>query len=1302
MASYEAQIKVSAVISPAERALQKLSDQLDRLQKAAQKILRPAPLRLDTRGAERQIAGLQRQIAGISSVQTVRVRVIREVEDRYLGGSGSTSGGGAGGGGMGLALVGAAAGAGLASRRQRALPPAGASTAALAGLLSAETTRTLRGVQNYVETTGKTVEALAKSGDAVVSGGRRLVQAELQMRQLEMQLSKAGPARNIPTRVRDITPQQITSYQPNAYRFPAQRPSDNAFYDRWRYRQTDRGPGSFFMGTQPARTNGLGRQLSEFHIARESGKGSLTELQAELQKFFLTAEKGVITFSGLTPRLNKIYQRQLEAMKLPYQADAATGFRMQLPLRSQLTTARSAGPFVPPMSGPMAPRTLAQRYQAGSIGFLGSRAGGGGAGGAGGGGGRPPATPPAGPGGRDPSTSFTRQRSAAEGLSGELGRLALAYLSVDTAVRAVTSTLQQGIAYDTATAKLKNLSAGFGETSEVMALTEVSASRFGQGITETSDQMAQLYGRLRPLGLSLTEIESVFTGFNTAARLSGSTAAESAGALLQLTQALGSGALRGAELNSVLEQAPLVAQAIAREMNQPIGALKKLAEEGALTSDIVVRALAKIGAEGGPKLAASLDTSAQKVKNLQNAFERLQIALSKLALPALLQTLEGITGQLDKGAKFATNLGDAWYYVASQLAPVVALYERLSNNPLARAAQAAGGFMLQNTGPGIGLRALGILNNDVPNAVGGLAQQGRDARQRNFIGPATPGWYGPAPRNVPTTPLQQRLGVDPGGSGTKESKAVEEAVRRGVIGGMTGGGQSDASRGRSTGPHLHAQLVRGNNLESLVDAALDFGGGRTASSFGLGRGAAAHGYPGRDYYTPQGSPFTLRAGWQAQDLGIQGALGRGMRVSGPGGVFELGHLQGVKTGDMNGKGAAGDLLDAQQDALNAAIEFQAKQQEQLATSKALLAVAQQDLLIAQTRDPLKRAELEGEKVQLEIKQRYAELLTNAISAEETLNLQLAERAELERAATEAMGAYIKALYEALGVAELLSSEVEKFGPKAFGGPTIPEGVNPYDPKMPNLNPGSGSGDREKAQGEYDRVKTELEKLNDPVNQITNGAEAIGTAFGTAFKDVASGAKSAQQALADAFQGIANHFLDMASQMIAKYIEMQVIGLAMNFLSSAATGAAGAGGFTFGGGGSGSSMFMPGAPTFFAEGGLVTGPTKAIIGEAGPEAVIPLEKLPSVMDRYNPGRATSLREQMAAEGGGPGGSGGSSPITLNVTATRIADDNWVKVDDLQVALAETRRQAAAEGAKTGEARTLSRLQQSPSTRRRLGM
>lgn len=74
-------------------------------------------------------------------------------------------------------------------------------------------------------------------------------------------------------------------------------------------------------------------------------------------------------------------------------------------------------------------------------------------------------------------------------------------------------------------------------------------------------------------------------------RISGASAQESSAGIQQLSQALGSGVLRGDEFNSVMENAPRLAQAMAEGLNTPISQLRTLAEAGALTSDKVLKAL---------------------------------------------------------------------------------------------------------------------------------------------------------------------------------------------------------------------------------------------------------------------------------------------------------------------------------------------------------------------------------------------------------------------------------------------------------------------------------------------------------------------------------------------------------------------------------------------------------------------------------------------------------------------------------------------------------------------------------------
>jgi hypothetical protein len=184
------------------------------------------------------------------------------------------------------------------------------------------------------------------------------------------------------------------------------------------------------------------------------------------------------------------------------------------------------------------------------------------------------------------------------------------------------------------------------------------------------------------------------------------------------------------------------------------------------------------------------------------------------------------------------------------------------------------------------------------------------------------------------------------------------------------------------------------------------------------------------------------------------------------------------------------------------------------------------------------------------------------------------------------------------------------------------------------------------------------------------------------------------------QSVAKHFLDMAAKIIAQQIAMILYGTIMKALGVSMPGGSG---------------FNPGAPSItgnnisdfgggtplFAEGGYVTGPTNAVVGEGGePEYIIPESKMRESMSRYSRGsRGSSV---IPAEGGGSAGAEGgvavAAPIDVRYTVERINSVDYVTADQFQTGM----KRAALEGAQRGQQLTLSRLQQSPSTRRRIGM
>jgi len=107
----------------------------------------------------------------------------------------------------------------------------------------------------------------------------------------------------------------------------------------------------------------------------------------------------------------------------------------------------------------------------------------------------------------------------------------------------------------------------------------------------TSDLYARLSRSTKNLTLSDQALLDITESVNQAVTISGSSAASSAAALFQFGQGLAADALRGQELNSIMEQTPRLARAIADGMDIELGALREVAAQGLLTADVVVKAL---------------------------------------------------------------------------------------------------------------------------------------------------------------------------------------------------------------------------------------------------------------------------------------------------------------------------------------------------------------------------------------------------------------------------------------------------------------------------------------------------------------------------------------------------------------------------------------------------------------------------------------------------------------------------------------------------------------------------------------
>ena len=200
-----------------------------------------------------------------------------------------------------------------------------------------------------------------------------------------------------------------------------------------------------------------------------------------------------------------------------------------------------------------------------------------------------------------------------------------------------------------------------GSFAKSLQIAKDAQKAFGLSTIEALEGVTDITARLAPLKVGVEDIRTVFFGFNTAAKLAGASAVESSNAFRQLAQALGSGRLAGDEFRSVSEQVPTVLAPIAAELGVTIGELKKLAAEGKLTSDVVLRALGRVGKEGSGFLEELLKNDPTQIfKNFKNATEDLSIALGSQLRPAVENVTKLLTDLINKLLEFSgTNAGQA-------------------------------------------------------------------------------------------------------------------------------------------------------------------------------------------------------------------------------------------------------------------------------------------------------------------------------------------------------------------------------------------------------------------------------------------------------------------------------------------------------------------------------------------------------------------------------------------------------------------------------------------------------------------
>lgn len=208
---------------------------------------------------------------------------------------------------------------------------------------------------------------------------------------------------------------------------------------------------------------------------------------------------------------------------------------------------------------------------------------------------------------------FKRADKATSSLTSSFGSLS----RVATSLMAILS-VQQVSQYADAWTTLNNKLANAIRPSEQLGDVTERVFNITQQTRGSLDATASLYARLeratREYGTSADDLAKLTTIINQGFVVSGATAQEAENAIIQLSQGLASGALRGEEFNSVNEQGNRLIVALADSMGVGIGQMRQMAAAGKLTTDVVVNGLLSQGVTIGNEFANTTTTISQALQ----------------------------------------------------------------------------------------------------------------------------------------------------------------------------------------------------------------------------------------------------------------------------------------------------------------------------------------------------------------------------------------------------------------------------------------------------------------------------------------------------------------------------------------------------------------------------------------------------------------------------------------------------------------------------------------------------------------
>lgn len=267
----------------------------------------------------------------------------------------------------------------------------------------------------------------------------------------------------------------------------------------------------------------------------------------------------------------------------------------------------------------------------------------------------------------DEQGRFNQEISAgtqqANELTNTIKRAVAAYVSIQTVGKAlnISDELVQ------TTSRLNMMNDGVQTTAELVNMVYAAAQDARGSFSQMADVIARFGNNAKDAFSSSEEVVAFADLIQKQMTIAGASTQEAANAELQLSQALGSGVLRGDELNSIFEQAPNLIQNIADYLDVPIGKIREMAADGELSADVVKAAIFSAADDINSKFNEMPMTWGQIWQSMQNtaliAFQPVLQRLNDLANSEAFQTF--IQGAIEAMATLANILLNVFEVAAS-------------------------------------------------------------------------------------------------------------------------------------------------------------------------------------------------------------------------------------------------------------------------------------------------------------------------------------------------------------------------------------------------------------------------------------------------------------------------------------------------------------------------------------------------------------------------------------------------------------------------------------------------------------